>query len=326
MPRKSLLNQLELAHAPLTAYEFAMVKDDPLLEAALDRASLYVIGQRPVITFENVFFDQVGVIFEICQKGNAESLKCKLPLVQAAISSTGRRGLGLAFNFIDKSIQQYNPPFYGVHGFSVIQKTDNEEKFLAWFSPDKFLWNWWNEHIECEIKGDIRSFTKYKVHYVGKATRQNIIRRLSGHSTLQDILSLEAPATEKQLPANEIVILPFEFRENIQLQSFEDGSDINQMLAAVKGDNYPRQERVFLDVEKALIKAMRPNYNKELFKSYPVSKDGLYNDKYDAISYTFRDPITLVYSEGEIVGRSNLIDCDRIVILNNKEFQLIRHI
>lgn len=34
----------------------------------------------------------------------------------------------------------------------------------------------------------------------------------------------------------------------------------------------------------------------------PVSKDGLYDDTYDAISYTFIDPITLIYDEVEISG------------------------
>ena len=46
MDRKSLINQLELAYAPLTAYEFAIVKDDHLIERALEKASLYIISHR----------------------------------------------------------------------------------------------------------------------------------------------------------------------------------------------------------------------------------------------------------------------------------------
>lgn len=64
----------------------------------------------------------------------------------------------------------------------------------------------------------------------------------------------------------------------------------------------PIKEKVFLDAEKALIKAMTPHYNKELFKSYPISIDGLYKYDYDTIAYTFIDPITLTYSNGEISG------------------------
>ena len=40
MNRKSLLNQLELAYSPLTAYEFAIIKDDKLINKALDNASI----------------------------------------------------------------------------------------------------------------------------------------------------------------------------------------------------------------------------------------------------------------------------------------------
>ena len=249
MSRKSLLNQLELAYAPLTAYEFAMLKDDALIERALEKASLYAIGQRPVITFENVIPDKVEykLNFEIHQKGNSEILKCRLPLIQTVVGSTNEDTIAVAFNYLDKRVQQSSLPFNNIHGFSLAQQIVDETKFLIWFSPEKLLQNWWKENIECEIEGDIRSFTKYKIHYVGKATKQSILKRLTGHSTFQDILSLESAVTEKQLPANEIVILPFEFQDNLQIQSFGQGSDIDSMVAALNGDNYPKQERVFLD-------------------------------------------------------------------------------
>jgi hypothetical protein len=191
-------------------------------------------------------------------------------------------------------------------------------------SPEKLLQNWWKGDIECEIEGDFRSFLDYRIHYVGKATKQSILKRLTGHSTFQDILSLEAPVTEKQLPANEIVVLCFEFKENLQMQTFGDKSNVNDMVAALRGDNYPEQEQIFLDAEKALIKAMKPNYNKELFNNYPKSDDGLYQHNYDAISYTFIDPIKLVYKQGEIVGGLTSIGGDAILILDNKEFRLVK--
>ena len=71
MNRKSLLNQLELAYSPLTAYEFAIIKDDKLINKALDNASIYIIGQRPVITFENVMPDPAlyQLILKFIKKG-----------------------------------------------------------------------------------------------------------------------------------------------------------------------------------------------------------------------------------------------------------------
>jgi len=327
MNRKSLLNQLELAYAPLTAYEFAIVKDDKLIERALEKASLYIIGQRPVITFENFIPDTsiYQLNFEIHQRNNPNILKCKLPFDQKVFGLMEDNVVDVAFNYLDKSIKQENYPLQNIHGFSLVRHKKEGKEFIIWFSPEKLLQNWWKGSIDCRIKGDWQSFIQYKVHYVGKATKQSILRRLTGHSTFQDILSLESPVTEKQLPANEIVILPFEFQNNLQIQSFGDGVDTKEMVAAFLGENYPQQEKVFLDAEKALIKAMQPAYNKEMFNSYPVSKDGLYNDNYDAISYTFIDPIVLLYNNGEIKGGLTPIGGDTIFILDNSEFKLVKH-
>jgi hypothetical protein len=327
MNRKSLLNQLELAYAPLTAYEFAIVKDDKLIERALEKASLYLIGQRPVITFENVIPDTAvyQLNFEIHQRGNPNILKCKLPFDQEIFGLIEDNVVDVAINYLDKSIKQEKPPFQNIHGFSLVKHKKEGKEFIVWFSPEKLLQNWWKGTIECEIEGDWKSFIQYKVHYVGKATKQSILKRLTGHSTFQNILSLESPVTKKQLPANEIVILPFEFHDNLQIQSFGDGADTKDMVAALLGENYPEQEKLFLDAEKALIKAIQPAYNKEMFNSYPVSKDGLYKDNYDAISYTFMDPILLLYEDGEIKGGLTPIGGDAILILDNSEFKLVKH-
>ena len=247
MEQKSLLNQLELAYAPMTAYEFAILKNDKFIELALEKASLYVIGQRPVITFENVIADELGyeLNFEIHQKGNDNILKCSLPLIQKVVGSSYEDIIGVSFNFLDKSSEQDFQPLNNIHGFSLFQVLDENNKFLIWFSPEKLLQNWWKGNIECKIEGDFHSFIQYKIHYVGKATKQSILKRLTGHNTFQDILSLEAPVTDKQLPANEIVILPFGFQDNLQIQSFGSDSSIDSMVASLRGDNYPEQDKVF---------------------------------------------------------------------------------
>lgn len=327
MNRKSLLNQLELAYAPMTAYEFAEVKDDKWMERALEKASLYLIGQRPVITFENVIPDTSAyqLNFEIHQKDNSNILKCRLPFDQEILGLMEDNDVAVVFNYLDKSIKQDKPPFQNIHGFSLAKNKKEGKEFLIWFSPEKLLRDWWNGSIECKIEGDWKSFLQYKVHYVGKATKQNVLKRLTGHSTFQDILSLESPVTEKQLPANEIVILPFEFQDNLQIQSFGPGAHTKDMVASLLGENYPDQKKVFLDAEKALIKAMQPSYNKELFNNYPASKDGLFNENYDAISYTLIDPIVLTYEDGIIRGGLTHMGGDTILILDNSEFKLVKH-
>jgi hypothetical protein len=328
MNRKSIINTIELAYAPMTGYEFAVIKNDSDIEQALEKASLYVIGQRPIITFENVIpnHSDYSLDFEIHQKGNPNILTGKIPLIQTAVDSKIDDTISISFNFLDENNFNEKPPFGNLHGFSFAKETDTKHEFLIWFSPEKLLQNWWKGHIECEIEGDYKSFLKYKVHYVGKATKQNILKRLTGHSTFQDILSIENPITYKDLPKHEISVLCFEFKENLEFQVFGTNANIKDMKSSFLGENFPKQEKIFLDAEKALINAMKPKYNKELFKNYPKSSDGLFKNKYDYISYSFVDPISLEYEEGIINGELNFDGGDCIIIKDNKDIKLIKRI
>ena len=94
--------------------------------------------------------------------------------------------------FLDNSldIKQEQPPFNHIRSF-MLYGVGNE--IGSWFSPERFLFSCWNEHIKADIKGDIISFLKYAVHYIGKATEEHVIKRLTGHEHLQDILSKEYP-------------------------------------------------------------------------------------------------------------------------------------
>lgn len=326
MENKIIINQLELANAPITAYEFSITKNDKDIIRSLEKSSLYVIAQRPVFTFENLTIDNIEycINFEIHQKKKPNILHCKLPLIQKVVGSTDRDTIHISFNYLDKKTKHTQPPYGNLHGFSLSNKLKDKLEFLIWFSPEKILYNWWNKQIDCELTGDYRSFLNYPVHYVGKATKQSVVKRLTGHNTFQDILSLESSVTELQLPANEIVVLFFQFKENLQLESFNTDSDIDKMVSSVLGESLPDQESVFLDVEKALVKYMKPLYNKELFKSYPKSTDGLYKNDYNVISYTFMDPIKLIYKAGEIAGGLSSLGGDSIIIKNNSSIEFIK--
>ena len=60
---------------------------------------------------------------------------------------------------------------------------------------------------------------------------------------------------------------------------------------------------------------MQPEFNKILYKSYPVSSDGLHSEKLDYLSYTFIDPITLEYKDNVINGG---ITGDELVVVNDQ--------
>nr|WP_315258757.1 hypothetical protein [uncultured Flavobacterium sp.] len=322
--KKIIENKLELAYSAITGFEFALVKEDFYLEKALEDASLYVIGQRPIITFENLFIYEENIYFEIHQRGNPNVLKGILPVLQSELGLSKKGYINIALNFIDKENVKTSQPFFDLYGFSIVNEFLNKEKTIIWLSPEKLLFNWWRKRIRCEIEGNYKSFLEYKVHYVGKATKQSILKRLTGHSTFQDILSIENPITYKDLPKHEISILCFKFSDNVEISVFGEDSKTDEMVKTMMGENFPNNEKIFLDAEKALIQAMKPNYNKELFKNYPKSKDGLYSHKYDYISYSITDPIKLIYKEGEICGGNNFDGGDIIEIKNNTDFALIK--
>ena len=326
MDRKVLINQLVLSYSPMSNYDFTVLKKEPILQRIIENSSLYIIGQRPDLCFDKITNDEKdGVLnFEIKQNNNPNILKCKLPIFQENIATDQTKEVTLHLNLKDKNgdfdISQLND----VNGIQFFQRDNDGEKFLVWFSPEKFLHNYWDGLIHADIKGDIFDFTRYKVHYVGQSTKQDIWQRLTGHEKLQDILSIEYPLNYGSLPTNEIVILLFEFQDNLQIQSFGPESSENDMVDNFMGRNMPEKRTIFLDAEKALINAMQPKYNDELFKNYPKSKDGLFKHNYDSVSYTIMDPITLVYDMGEIQGGLDFMGGDAIIIMDNKKMELFK--
>lgn len=321
------MNQLTLAYSPLCNYDFTILKTETVIQNIIESSSLYAIVQRPEIRFDNITNNEEEkyIEFEIRQYNNPNVLKCKVPLFQENIAKNPENEVLVCFGSNDKNNKPVALPLNNIHGMKFYEQSVTTENFLLWISPEKFLQNYWEGLIEAEIEGNIHDFTKYYVHYVGQATKQDIWKRLTGHDKLQDILSLEYPLNYGSLPTHEIAILLFSFKDNMQMHTFGDNADVDEMVNSLLGKNMPEQRTIFLDAEKALINAMQPNYNDELFKNYPKSADGLYKHNYNSISYTFTDPITLVYEKGEIEGGLSFWGGDTIIIKDNTTMKLIKH-
>lgn len=222
-----------------------------------------------------------------------------------------------------------NSPISNVKAIRIYESKDlTSENCLIEFSPEDFLIKYWKDHITAEIKGNIRNFLKYQVLYVGEAADQGSWKRLIRHEHLQDILSLDSPLVPGSHPTHEITLLLFDFQDTISIRKFgRNSSASDEEIADSLTDKYmPNQKTIFLDAEKALIKAMQPIHNKIKFKQYPVSDNGLHNHNLDAYSYTFMDPITLKYGLGEeIRGGLDNWGGDRIIVTGNNDMKLIRH-
>lgn len=263
MEQKSLINGFELAFSPVSNYDFTFLRDEEKLQNLLANSSLYIIAQRTELSFESFTTDpENGLLeFEIHQKHNPKKLKCKLHISQIASSVNSEIDICIEFasynSKIDKSADQ---KVNNIHSIRLFASEISRENFLVWFSPEKFLHNYWKKCFDAEIIGDIMDFLKYKVHYVGKSTDQDIWVRLTGHNTLQDILSIEYPLVHGSLPTHEIVLLLYKFQDNVSMSTFDNNSSINDMVNALYGKDRPDQRSIFLDDEKVLIKYMQPIY------------------------------------------------------------------
>ncbi|MGI4886485.1 MAG: hypothetical protein ACRYFR_16130 [Janthinobacterium lividum] len=328
MAAKAIINQLKLAYSPLSNRDFTVLRNDPDIQACLKSSSLYAICQRPELQFVNLIYSQaeLSVKLEIHQENNPNILLIEFSLKQERLEIDFSKTVLAYVGSHKNNAQLEDFPLSNFSGFRLHESEDGHTlgKFIVWFTPEKLLQNIWNGGIIANVIGKISDFTNYQVHYVGKATDQRVWKRLTGHDTLQDILSLENPIAIDSLPTHEIAILFFAFRDNLHIQRFTNESDESEFADFVLGNNFPEQKTIFLDAEKALINIMMPKYNKELFKNYPKSKDGLYKNSYEQITYSFIDPITLNYELGQIRGGLNAFGGDTIIIENNKHARILK--
>lgn len=311
MAVQRLINILQLAYTPLSTYDFTIVKDDVIIQEFINSGKLYVIAQRPILTFEKFTLDandQENPIlkFEIHQKGNNEILRCEFPLFQEGFDIPPGTFTNIAINYTypksEEKRDDYPMPFSSMANF-VISTSDGS---FYWLSPEKLIYHHIRGTLQTRIDGDITQFLKYKVHYVGKATDQDIIERLTGHSHLQDVLAVERPFHYGTLPTDEIVLLLLSFQENLFMNTFSaDDKDMDLAVKMLMGELPINQDTIYLDAEKALIKALQPKHNRLRYKKYPVSKDGLHSLNLDLYTFTLNDPITLQYENGEIIGRKD---------------------
>lgn len=320
---------LELAYAPLSNHDFTLLKRESIFQQILQGGMLYAICQRPMLTFENITISpDISVLhFEIHLQSTAHKLVCALPLQQELLDNDGT-GINVGFGYYDEdaiddadAADEIRPLPGGVNGFHFYTEDD---KFLLWLSPDKFLHHYWNKLLTATVTGDYREFTTFFVHYVGKATGQDVLDRLTGHYTLQEILSLEKPFVKGVLPTHEIMLLVFKVASGEQITVF--GDDVDEFVDKALGNNHPDQKTVALDAEKALVKLLNPEYNHptKRFPNYPQSTDGLYQYQYNRFAYQITDDIALSYNDVAIQGSVARDQADIIAIDANTTVEIIK--
>lgn len=274
------------------------------------------------LTFNNFNFQKEFVLnFEIRQEENDKFIKCELPFIQKNITTDLTKKIELRLHDRKNTPKNKNVyPFNGTQAFSIISKVSHKAKsnLLAQFTPDKLFQNYWKGHINVDFSMDFSSFCEYKVQYVGKSTEQNICKRLSSHSTFQEILTNEDSLSYGNIPSNEIMILLFKIKDSNTIVKWGKESTAKEMSDYMTDYLLPSKKTISLDAEKALIKHLLPKYNKILYKSFPNESDLVNSDFHDTIFYAFSDPIKLIYENGEIKGGELYGERDYITVENKK--------
>jgi hypothetical protein len=248
-------------------------------------------------------------------------LECVLPLYQEHLGQDENQGVNVEFGSYDPEWNYAKPPLFDVNG---IRFFDKDMNFLLWLSPDKLLHHYWNSIISATIIGNIKAFTEFKIHYVGKATDQKVWDRLTGHYSLQKILGLERPNIKGTLPTHEITLLIFRVKDKMAFNVM--GDDIDSFVDKALNPQLPDDKTVSLDAEKALVNLLNPEYNHptKRFPNYPKSTDGLHQYKYDRFAYQIIEDITLVYNDVQIVGSSDENSADIIGVSNNENIEIVK--
>jgi hypothetical protein len=299
-----LYNYLELSHWPISLYEFSEQKKNTSLHEYLVDSGIYIVAKKARLYFDNVSQSEEGVLsFDICQKESQEKIYAFFPIFLNEIIDPNINILQITLSPDNDEISIFNL----------------DDKLITSFSPESFLYNYFKKTIVAKIAGNSHLLSKYEVLYVGKATEQHILKRITGHAAIQDVLSKETSISGISPPSHEIFLLFFRLKENsFGVYTFEEKDTdeqadklLNQFL------NHPKNREIYLDVEKALIKCLNPSYNSVKYKKYPVSNEGLYKYELDNYFYLIHENIILNYENGQIWGNIKEELADLIIVSKN---------
>jgi len=279
----------------VSAYEFEFLKGETVIRERLDNCTLYMIVQRPLTYFDNVRLTDAHIFFDIADGRNAP-LRCRLNLAEAGVCEDGQ-AVDIQISFFSEKAETPEQPFRDVAAIRVYDKDNN---FLVWWSPQKLLFEMLVRGLRVAIAGDQlpTAFVDFNVLYVGKAFDQKVWKRLTGHSKMQRLLTVQSPvgaSREAQAPFEISLILLsiIGLREHVEYfgTTFTLPAGVEPIFHKLDGDEaigrFGTEPLVKLgdsalttEVEAMLINRFRPLENEVLFEAYPDIAGGLRSKGY----------------------------------------------
>lgn len=272
------------AYAPMSAWEFEFLKTEVVVQDRLRDASIYIVAQRPLIWFDNVIIEKDHLSFEITD-GGSKRVFCR-PNLGEILGLKDGEIFDVQCDF-QWDAGKEKQPFRHVAGIRVYR----DEELLVWWSPLKLMFEA-ARGMPMPVRGDIEAFWDFDVHYIGRAFSQPIWERLTGHDSLQSVITRERPrGSGYTLPAYEICLI------TLKIDGFDEIMDVVEwpaddihpkaryFLFSTDGPepNLAELEKAWLkpgdaalttELEAMLIHMFKPTYNKIQFKEYPDMKGG----------------------------------------------------
>lgn len=266
----------------ITAYEFEFLKEELEVKERIKNSTVYIIAQRPLLYMDNFIAEDGVITFEIQDSNGTPPLKCTL--LPSEIGLGDNDFLIHCMFYKDTPDTQF--PYNFMAGFKIL---DKNEKFLVWYSPQKFIYEACINGLDAKIEGDLNNYLDYKVHYIGKAFDQRVWDRLTGHEKFQKVLTLEK-ATDNKAYLNSLEVSLM----LVEIHMFHSGIFDTKKAVKERGSVSPKKfsrntqtgEKFFSsdnaigkqhtnELEAYLVNKFEPEYNETKFKTYPKIKTGM---------------------------------------------------
>ncbi len=254
----------------VSAYEFELLKKEDEVKELIKSCSIYLIVQRPLLYINNLTCDEEILKFEITDNSENPPLQCVIDL-NDFFTENGR--VEVLFHKDERDEQM---PFNDVAG---IKFYTQDNKFIAWYSPQRMLYEHLFRSPKVRIDGDIRKYLDYTVLYIGQAFEQKIWDRLTKHEKLQKTLIQSYPMSDKaRRTADEISLILLE------VYNFDETCICGGVELIEKGEKpiihklnsedvldfiekrflEPDTKELTNEVEALLISLFKPEYNEKL--------------------------------------------------------------
>lgn len=256
------------------------------------KSTIYILCQKKLIYFTDLTAKDGVICGKIAQKDNEQKLDFTFELGENTAIFPAERIFKVDIQFFYETEKETNQPYKKVAGFRIF---DENENFIVWLNPERLIFEFLRNTMTINLSGDIGSFIKYKVHYIGQSQDQNIWERLTGHEKVSRILSTVMPLYQGEFSPFEHTIILF------HLDSFTDATMLlpnsyaafpTTLLKPKKAnpseyDEDATKKAVVNDFEAFLINLFEPEFNLRKYKNYPNTKNGLKALGFDQINHQY---------------------------------------